>query len=691
MSREPNAHLTHSAFRYSQCLCLLRGITDTDFSHSEGFIITHHGPELHCVNRVRNIEKMVSCITYASIISLYFSADEILVWWLDRAIKNGCAGEGGPSWKDNLPESAVPNFPSNSQTRMVAGSTDILNILNVALRHHIVTDGQLTSVQDRPQASRFKEFAQATYPSIHEEASAKVYPVMLNVTDGLCLELPFGASFYNRENVYIGMNALQGLLNFNIPGADIGIVAFYPSQAEAYRRALKQYHHHAPAIGYDAVKVDIIENWIGKEIGIAIVDLVRTANASGNLGHLSQARRVKLALTIHRNGLILVGDRKCTTNSLGKVTTKKLEKVLEWLQIQGRIVDSNHESVSEHVGQFQNRGRSMDSNPESVSKHINHSEQKIIETLKALDGNVRAPPRDSNQSQDIAAIRASFARQVFLNTKQNATSDSVAGASPERADGKAAVTDEPRILAQHSVSSAGMRDNAVALGGSMAKQAPKDSESGSSDKSQSNTSTGSSARSFGGSKATEDAFSRFQARLQGQGTSLLDPMTNLTENPRKKVTMVDDQVSASPYARPTHLGAKPASVSPSIVSPSTSNRVLARNPFANSPAVTAQVSIRNLNTEEPRQQAQARVQENPVSIEPSGGNDFNTQYRKKYKDIRAILNSLRGSTEVSPGENQLFRRLGEAYIMEDSDEFDSVYAELLRLAGMLANGFAVSV
>ena len=622
---------------------------------------------------------MVFCIAYASIVSLFFDADEILVSYLERAIKNGCVGELGPSWKDNLPESATSHFLSNPQTRMVAGSTDILNILNVALRDRIVTDGPLTSIKHRPQARRFKEFVQGTYPFIREEASAKVYPIMLNVTDGLCLELPFGASFYNKENVYTGINALRGLMTFEIPGADIGIVAFYPAQAEAYRRALKQYHHRSPATGYDAVKVDVIENWIDKEIGITIIDLVRTANASGNLGHLSQARRVKLALTIHRNGMIFIGDRKCTINSIGKVTTTKLEKVLEWFQYQGRIVDSNGESVRKHVGQPQNQGQIVDFNRESVRTHVGHSP---LETLKAL-----APRRGSNQSQGIAAITASFARQGFLNPKQNATSDLIAGASPRRTDDKAAVADEPRNLASHSASSA---ENLAPLGARPAGNlAPLSASSA-------KISTRSRARDSGTLRATEDAFARFQAQLKGrQGVFVPNPTAKLTENTRKKVREVDDRIFdrnqglGSSYARTDHFDAKLAPVSPSIVSPSSINEPMA-NPFANSQAVTAQLSIRNLNTEQPRQQAEAPVQKQPVSKEPSSSDDFNTQYRGRYKHIRAIFETLHRATEASPSENQLFRRLGEAYIMQDGDEFESIYTELLRLAEVLADGFAVS-
>lgn len=47
------------------------------------------------------------------------------------------------------------------------------------------------------------------------------------------------------------------------------------------------------------------------------------------------------------------------------------------------------------------------------------------------------------------------------------------------------------------------------------------------------------------------------------------------------------------------------------------------------------------------------------------------------------------STEASPSEHQLIRRLDGAYIMENTDEFETVFTELLRLAGGCTGGIAV--
>lgn len=161
---------------------------------------------------------------------------------------------------------------------------------------------------------------------------------MLNVPDGRCNELPFGASMVNRINSYSAINSLHGLLASQIPASHIGIVALYPGQAEIYKDALERCHKYSPESGYNHVQCDTLENWVHKTVAIAIVDLVRTANASGNLGYLSQANRLKALLSLHQDGLIIVGDRGCTITSQGTITSAKLDKILQWFVDHGRIV-----------------------------------------------------------------------------------------------------------------------------------------------------------------------------------------------------------------------------------------------------------------------------------------------------------------------------------------------------------------
>lgn len=264
------------------------------------FLISRHGGELHSNPSILHTSKQVQSIAYAKRVLIFFRADHVLCAHLNSVIENNCIGQAAPSWKDSLPEDAVPTWPLDIQRRMVVGSTEPFNVLNTALRHNVIYDGEGTDPKERPQARTFADCLRSTYPSAKSEPSGKVFPLMLNVTDGVCLDLPFGLSMYNRKNMFVGVMALYQLLRTSILPSTIGIVTFYPSQAETYRNALQQLHKQSPMLGYNQVAVDTLEGWVGKDIGIAIVDFVRTSNASGNLGYLSQSRRLKLALTFHR-------------------------------------------------------------------------------------------------------------------------------------------------------------------------------------------------------------------------------------------------------------------------------------------------------------------------------------------------------------------------------------------------------
>ncbi len=120
----------------------LKASTDQDLYHmrfitsdTNGFIISHHGPNLRSTDvYVRKIEKLMQFIAYASQLSMYFIADKILIKYLARTLKHDCVGTEAPSWKDALPDSSIIRWPSNVQTQMVSGSTDVLNVLLNAFR-----------------------------------------------------------------------------------------------------------------------------------------------------------------------------------------------------------------------------------------------------------------------------------------------------------------------------------------------------------------------------------------------------------------------------------------------------------------------------------------------------------------------------------------------------------------------------
>lgn len=283
---------------------------------------------------------------------------------------------------------------------------------------------------------------------------------MLDVSDGACcMELPFGASMLNRGNTYAAINALHGLLAAGIASDHIGIITLYPAQVEAYQDALDRCHRYAPDRGYNLVQIGLVEGWVKKTVGIAVIDLVRTSNASGNLGYLSQSTRLKVLLTRHCNGLIVVGDRGCTANSHGAVVSAKLDKVLQWFVDNGRTVQISAKGIPQpaesqlpgsvtSIGEEDSRFRRLlqislnhipatKTNSSTFSSNASQSRASSVSdasTLKSARRYVGIPGLEhlrhddpmnetvipsigrKDEAKDLEAVRASFARQGFLDT-----------------------------------------------------------------------------------------------------------------------------------------------------------------------------------------------------------------------------------------------------------------------------------
>jgi len=283
---------------------------------------------------------------------------------------------------------------------------------------------------------------------------------VLNVADGCyCVQLPFGASMINRGNTYAAINALHGLLAAGIASDHIAIVTLYPTQVAAYQDALNRCHKYNPVSRYDLVQVGLLEAWVDKTIGVAIVDLVRTSNASGNLGYPSQVTRLKVLLTLHRNGLIVVGDRGCTVNSQGSVTSAKLDKVLQWFVDNSRIVRMSNLGLPQS-SEYQPSTNFPSTNPKhpiirqpvsssspisttnpsfsSTSSNASHKHASSVSSASTLrtarkfvgipgfehmsidepaNEDARVPLDEENEAKSLAATRMSFVRQGFVNSR----------------------------------------------------------------------------------------------------------------------------------------------------------------------------------------------------------------------------------------------------------------------------------
>jgi predicted DNA helicase len=111
------------------------------------------------------------------------------------------------------------------------------------------------------------------------------------------------------------------LLDAGVAPADVAVISPYDDQVDRIDRRL----------GADAVEVDTVDGFQGREKEVVLVSLVRS-NERGEIGFLDEPRRFNVALTRARRKTIVVGDA-CTVRS-GEV----FDAFVRYAETKGRIV-----------------------------------------------------------------------------------------------------------------------------------------------------------------------------------------------------------------------------------------------------------------------------------------------------------------------------------------------------------------
>lgn len=608
---------------------------------------------------------------------------------------------------------------------------------------------------------------------------------MLNVSDDcLCIDLPFGASMLNRGNTYAAINALHGLLAAHIASDQIAIVTLYPTQVAAYQDALRRCHKHDPLSGYDLVQVGLLEAWVDKTVSVAIVDLVRTANSSGNLGYLSQANRLKILLTLHRNGLIVVGDRGCTVTSKGSVASAKLDKVLQWFVDNGRIVqisnrglphslenqssikvpsiNPRHPTIRQPLpksSQVSNTSSSLSSTSSNAS-HGHTSSVSSASTLRIArkyvgipglehlnidepgDGGARVPLGTKNDVQDLEATCEKFVSQGHISTRGAFSRPEAQSLASSTNAGVVHPSDlhktVPKVKAvdYHSKWEAGLTKDAGAVSEeNVTPEKETRSEKLDDLTMEAPTHECHEVKSSGITEvATTDA--RFEAvtkRFKMETGS--EVFHNVLKDSRSRLpNLANPDISGTSPASLPELGIAISRVGMPLESAFTENeksvtttkeisprrlrvKVEAVSPLQNStvdlpsshPTQAAPQDKRDIKdfssgqSLKPRSAKKASngltdqneaalprqngidpsTQQSKLGQEAEPSPDFATLYQKKYRAIRTLFANMADMPRDPSGEDQLFRRLAEAFMDENVEAFEDIYTKLLGMAAGL--------
>jgi regulator of nonsense transcripts 1 len=112
-----------------------------------------------------------------------------------------------------------------------------------------------------------------------------------------------GSSKTNIDEAAMVIQVLDGLLaTADLRAEDIGIISPYSGQVRMIEELIIQSSND-----YDGLEVKTVDGYQGREKEIIIISTVRS-NEEGKVGFLSDTRRLNVAITRARCGLIVIGD-----------------------------------------------------------------------------------------------------------------------------------------------------------------------------------------------------------------------------------------------------------------------------------------------------------------------------------------------------------------------------------------------
>lgn len=117
---------------------------------------------------------------------------------------------------------------------------------------------------------------------------------------------PKSPSWINREEAALTARVAGLFLKAGVPPEALGVITPYAGQERTIRELLEQEGEELP-------EVDTVDGFQGREKEVVLLSLVRS-NRRGELGFLTDVRRLNVALTRPRRKLVVIGDASTLGN-----------------------------------------------------------------------------------------------------------------------------------------------------------------------------------------------------------------------------------------------------------------------------------------------------------------------------------------------------------------------------------------
>lgn len=212
----------------------------------------------------------------------------------------------------SLMERAVKKWPYHMLTHQFRMNETIMEWVSKR-----IYKGQLTA-----DASVAKHLMK-DLPSVAENDETGT-PVLFIDTAGMDYEesVDDEGSYSNEEEANIVAALVRRLLEANVPNEGIAVITPYSNQVQLLRSMLTEKSH---------VEVKTVDGFQGREKEAVILSLVRT-NREGNLGFLTDKRRLNVAVSRARRFLGVVGDSVTVSND------ETIKSLLDYIEEHGTVL-----------------------------------------------------------------------------------------------------------------------------------------------------------------------------------------------------------------------------------------------------------------------------------------------------------------------------------------------------------------
>lgn len=221
------------------------------------------------------------------------------------------------------------------------------NLLSTQYRMHpdiaqwpnsVVYDNQITNAQSAHSLKAF-DIPGFVWPNkkMSDFYESHESPLLFIDVFGKECKQKTGFSVSNLDEAAVVVKILQNVIECNADSLQsIGVITGYNAQRAAILEKLKDlYGENAHEI-LEGLEVESVDGFQGREKDLIILSCVRS-NGRNEIGFMRDERRMNVALTRARRGLIVVGNAKCLAQS-----DKLWQNFIAFMRNSARIVGKDH-------------------------------------------------------------------------------------------------------------------------------------------------------------------------------------------------------------------------------------------------------------------------------------------------------------------------------------------------------------